>query len=270
MQKVLVFAGTKQSHKSTSAKYITGSRMKKAGLIKFFEIDNDGDLIVPTSVQGPDGELSEGRGVLDLRREDEDFARYAYENIWPLAKIYSFADGLKESAISIFSLNPKNIYGTDKDKEEPTTIVWKNVFDILPAAAQTSLNEKYKDVKNWKKQCMTHRELLQYFSDVCKVFDFDCWVKATWEKIKLEGFPYCIIDDCRFENEVDVSRANNADVILLTHQPFKDTHASEQIHKVDRAKFSYILDNADMTFEQKNEELEKILTKFGWNTGNLV
>lgn len=268
-QKVIVFAGTKQSHKSTSAKYITASRMKKAGFLKSFEIDNEGDLIVSSTVKNDDGTFSEGRGVLDLKRSDDDYVKYAYEKIWPLAKIYSFADRLKQSCVEIFSLNPQYIYGTDQDKNRPTHIQWDRIWNFLPDSRKDEIIAKYRH--NVKSNFITHRELLQEFGTICRTLDEDCWVKSCWSLIDEEGWPFVIIDDCRYENEVDYCNSRDAKVVLLTHQPFKDdTHKSEQIHTVDRKKFSYILDNKDMSFEEKNNELEKILVQFGWTTGEIT
>lgn len=255
-QQVLVFAGVKQSHKSTSAKYVTASRMRRNGIIKFFDINDKGDLIVSTTVKTENG-FEEGRGVLDLKRTDDDFASYAYTKIWPFAKIYSFAEELKLSTIRIFGIDSKCVFGTDEDKEKFTHVEWKNL-DFIPK----------KDRKG-KGEFLTYRELLQQFGSFCRKFDENCWIKTCWNKIEDEGWPYCIIDDCRYENEVDYSTARGAKIVLLTHQPFKDEHSSEKIHSVDRSKFHRILDNANMSFEEKNRELDKILVEFGWETGEI-
>lgn len=268
-QNILVFAGVKQSHKSTSCKYITASRMKQAGFLSYFDIDDNGDLIVSSTIRNPDGTYSEGRGVLDLKRTDDEFAQYAYTRIWPLAKTYSFADALKQSAIKIFSLDPKNIYGTDKDKETPTDIKWGDIFHLLSKDRQEQITTKHG--KEYSKKFLTHREVLQDFGTICRVFKPNCWIESCWNEIVVENWPYVLIDDCRYENEVDFMKSRGAKVVLLTHHPFKDdNHTSEQIHKVDRKKFDYILDNAKMSFEEKNAELDKVLMKFGWTTGELT
>lgn len=262
MQKILVFAGVKQSHKSTSCKYITASRMKRAGIIKSFHIDDEGDLIVPIS------DTENTTGVLDLKRTDNSFAQYAYENIWPHAKIYSFADELKLSAINIFGLNPKFIYGTDKDKETQTSIRWKDIARLLTPERYEQVRSKVNQGE-FKSEFLSHRELLQEFGTLCRAFKPDCWIESCWNKIKDENWPFVLIDDCRYENEIDYSKQEGANIVLLTLQPFKDSHSSELIHNVDKSKFDYILDNAKMSFEQKNIELEKILIKFGWTTTKL-
>ena len=265
-QKILVFAGTKQSGKSTSAKFIHGFRMKQANSIRTFRLDENGELLV-NAVFHTDKGTVEQEAVLDIYRQDREFGKYAVNKIWPFAKVYSFAEELKESAIRIFGLNPQYVYGSDTDKNQPTTIRWCDIWHVLSDNRKNDIIAKYRS--EYSKQFVTHRELLQDFGTICRAFKNSCWIDACFSKIRDEGFPFCIIDDCRYENEVDVSLNEGADIVLLTKQPFKDSHMSERIHDVDRNKFSYILDNENMTLDEKNQELVKVLTMFGWNTGTI-
>lgn len=274
MQKVLVIAGTKQAGKSTAAKYITALRMQQAGNLRRFEIDKDGDLLVSSAIKTENG-VEEGFGVLDLYRTDEEFAKYAYEKIWPYTKIYSFANYLKDTAINIFSLNPKNIYGTDEDKGALTQIKWSKIWPLLSKNRQDEITASVMkewnltDEKDVLDKYLSHRAFLQEFGSLCRQIDPDCWTNACWRDIKYEGFPYVIIDDCRYENEVDISNQNGAKILLLDKQLFKDSHASEQIHKVKKSKFHFILKNETMTLDEKHAELRVVLEKFGWNLGEL-
>ncbi len=244
MQKVLVFAGAKQSGKSTSAKWVHGYQMQKAGVIKSFRIDEDCDLLI-TLPQGQEC-------VLDIYRDDEEFIEFAMFNVWPYAKIYSFAEELKQSAIRIFGLDPQGFYGSDEDKNQLTHIKWENIANIIGV-------EKFQEVQKNLKEYLSYRELLQQFGTVCRQFYPDCWIHACWAKIQAEGFPLAIIDDCRYENEVDFSNLQGAKTVRLSLKPYDDNHSSERIHLVDKSKFFADIDNKNLTIDEKNAQLQTIV-----------
>lgn len=247
-QKVLVLAGTKQSGKSTAAKFIHGHLMKKGGIITAFRIDQDDDLLITL----PTGEEC----VLDIYREDDKFAAWARNSVWPYAKVYSFATELKETLIRVFSLNPDFVYGSDADKNTPTHIKWKDIWHLLPKERQKALASK-------KDGFLTHRELMQEFGTICRAFDPECWMRAAWSKLTDDGFPFCVIDDGRYENEVDYGNSRGAVVVRLTLQPFEDSHTSELIHKVPQSKFFTEIDNKNMTIDQKNDSIITLLDRIG-------
>lgn len=262
MQNVLVFAGCRQSGKSTSSKFIHGYRMKEGGVIDWFDVNDNGNLLVEAVSQGLNKEIIKTRNaILDIHRQDWEFAQYADENIWPLVKNYSFATELKESAINIFGFKRENVYGTDEQKAEYSNIKWKNIWNLLDKERQKEIKEKYKDKVPAN---LTFREVLQDFGTICRVFDPDCWVNSCWNKIEREGYPYCIIDDCRYLNEILISNKKNANVVLFTAKKFDDNHSSEKVLEFDRKLFKFVIDNANMTLKQKNDELVKILYSIGW------
>lgn len=267
MQNVLVIGGCRQSGKSSAAKFITGYRLKEAGIINWFDMSEVGDLLVQAYHQDGKGDVVETRdAILDIYRQDYEFALYAHENIWSNCKVFSFATELKESAINIFGLNRKNVYGSDTDKEECTHIKWKDIWSLIPKDRQKEIKTKY---GGESPELMTHREVLQEFGTICRVFDPNCWVNACWNKIKEQDYPYCIIDDCRYLNEINISKKNGAKVLLLENQPIKDTHNSEKILSFDRTLFDFIIDNTKMSLKQKNDELIKILYSIGWSQAKL-
>lgn len=248
MQKVLVLAGTKQSGKSTSAKFVHGHMMQKAGVITSFRIDSDDDLLIRLP-------NVEQECLLDIHRSDAGFIEIAEFNVWPYAKVYSFAEELKQSAINIFSLDPQFVFGSDEDKNQPTHIKWDSISNVVGV-------ERFQQIQHRLGDYLTHRELLQEFGTICRLFDPDCWIRAAWTKIHDEGYPLAIIDDCRYENEVDFSTKAGATIVRLTKHPFKnDNHTSELIHTVKREKFAFEIDNENMTIDEKNSELVKILEK---------
>lgn len=259
MQNVIVFAGCMQSGKSSSAKFITGHKLKQSGLINWFDISPEGDLLI--EAQDDSGNVTRN-AILDLYRDDFEFWQYADQNIWDKCKIYSFAKILKESAIAIFGLDRNKVYGSDVDKNSPSSVKWKNVWSLFDKKRQKEILTKYNDKLP---EFMTNREVLQEFGTICRLFNENCWVDAAWRNIQAEGYPNVIIDDCRYLNEVIISKQNNAKIVLLTKQKSKDAHNSEKILEADRSLFDFVIDNADMTLQQKNDELIKLLNSTGWN-----
>jgi hypothetical protein len=255
MQNILVFAGCKQSGKSSSAKFIHGYRMREAGIINWFDQTTDGDLLVQAIQRDESGKESEIGAILDIYRRDYEFAQYAHERIWPFIKVESFAESLKQTCLEIFSLNPKNLYGTDEDKAELTKISWR---DIKQATGQSKKGKPLADY-------ISYRELLQEFGTICRNIKSNCWVEACYSRIQAEQYPYIVIDDCRYENEILFFKEKGAKIVLLTRKKFEDNHSSEKVLEIDRTLFDFVIDNASMTLEQKNIEIAKILREIGWS-----
>jgi hypothetical protein len=264
-QQVLVIAGCRQAGKSTSAKFLHGLRLKEAGILGWFDLSEKGDLLVEAYHDDGNGEVYKTRdAILDIYRRDYEFAQYAHEKIWPFIKVESFAESLKQSCIEVFSLDPQNVYGNDDDKNKLTHVKWTSVWNVLSKERKEEIKNKYPN-NVWKERTLTHRELLQDFGTICRNFDEDCWVLACWTRIKNEKYPFIVIDDCRYLNEINISKENGAKIILLENQPIKDNHASEQVLNFDRSLFDFIIDNTKMTLAQKNEELTKIINSIGWS-----
>ena len=275
MQKIIAFAGTRQSGKSTAAKFITGYRMKQAGSLKWFDVDKDGDLLVSSAAKNDDGSVVERKGILDIYRQDEEFAAYAYEKIWPYCRIYSFANVLKQTAITVFGLNPKFIYGNNDDKNQPTHIRLLDIWLMLPFERQMDYARQHKLLPDPLPETfqlefppedimLTHREVLQDFGSICRAFNNDCWVNACIRQILMEEWPYVIIDDCRYLNEINKLKSIGAKVVLFERKPFEDNHASEQVHTYDRSLFDFVINNTDLTLEAKNNQLIELLQGCGW------
>jgi energy-coupling factor transporter ATP-binding protein EcfA2 len=257
-QKIIVFAGAAQSGKSTAAKYISGVMLKQAKLTDWFEIhDESGDLYL----QATDEANKKVIVKLDLAQSDWEFIQYAVQNIWPYAKIYSYASQLKSSVSQIFGLNPQNLYGSNEDKNKPTHIKWQNIIPIINTMDNVYVPER---------EFLTHREVLQYFgTNICRKIDPDCWTEACFGHIEAEDWPNVIIDDCRFENEVNAAHQHGAKVVLLTHNPYPNNHVSEQILTMDRTKFDYVIENANISIREKEKKIDDILLQTGWLTASL-
>jgi hypothetical protein len=241
MTRIIGIAGKKQSGKNTSANYLHGSVLKSNGLTEDFKLSpSNGELVVLTDT---------GWGVFDITRKDSQFVDYAHSNMWPFVKLYSFADGLKNICVEFFGLTVEQVYGTDKDKNSKTDILWENI----PTWHNSSLNKS--------RGHMTARELLQYFgTDIMRKMHHNVWVNHAINKIKAEKSGVAVVADVRFPNEVDAILEAGGEVIKLQRAPLKDDHSSETAldkENFDQDKFTHIAPSGSIEDLCKN--LERIL-----------
>lgn len=73
MTRILAFAGRKQSGKNSACAFLHGYQMRCHHLIKGFNIDDKGRLIVDTTSTNANGVEETTQGVLDVTRTDLDF-----------------------------------------------------------------------------------------------------------------------------------------------------------------------------------------------------
>jgi hypothetical protein len=158
-------------------------------------------------------------------------------------RIYSFADPLKQDiCMNILGLTYEQCYGSDEDKNTMTNLVWNG--------------EK-----------LTARRAMEVIgTDIFRHISNNVWVDATISKIQRDGLELAIIPDCRFPNEVDTILKYNGYVIRLGLDPFGSMSNSESAldkNKYDWSKFSCVIDNTDMTVQQKNEQILHFLSDKG-------
>jgi hypothetical protein len=273
MTDIIVFAGPKQSGKSSAAYFIMGYVMtqmarRNAGLPlpTKFDITEKGELVVNSEFLSTDGETIVAPGILDVNRRDYQFVNYAQEFIWPYVKNYAFADTLKDIAIHLYGLTYEQCYGSDEDKNTLTNIKWANFTPLFSHKDKMEVTSQGKTGKR-----MTAREFLQTFgTQVCRQIYDDCWVESCFKRIEAEAPSIAIITDARFENEIDYCLSKGARVIRLTERPNEDNHISEtEIDKVPLTKFSKVIDNANMTITEKNQEILDYLYSEGVLKGHV-
>jgi len=204
---IIGLAGLKQSGKSTTCNILHGIVLKERGMISEYSIGKQGELLIKT----PD--LTEW-SVFDINRKDEEFVAFAEKEMWPYVKSYSFADPLKTIATELFNIPHKNVYGTNKDKNQKIKhLKWRN----MPTWRSSKLVDS-----------MTAREFLQYFgTDIMRKIWEPVWCSGTINKIVKEDSQLAIIADVRFPNEVQSIKDNNGYVYWMKRAVFEDTHASE-------------------------------------------
>lgn len=249
---MLCLVGNKQSGKSSAAKYLVGYAMVKAGRLKYFDVDDNGILSANTLYTKPDGTEEEAPGILDIYRKDYPFIRYAVSNIWPHIKVYSFAERLKETLHIVFGVPRENLYGTDEQKNQLSHIKWDNIPSLVKTDKQ--------------KGFMTYRELAQTFgTDICRKMLNDCWVQSCYQDIITDGYPIAIIDDGRFDNEIEFAKSVGMYTVKLCKTNNSgDTHSSEtSLKNIPDSMFDLIIDNNNMTMSEKNEAVLKFALQVG-------
>lgn len=172
-----------------------------------------------------------------------DFWNSIVDNTGQSAKIYNFADTLKQDiCMNILGLSEKQCYGSDEDKNVITDIEWDG-------------------------SKLTAREVMQFVgTDIFRKMKNDVWASAAINKIKKESPQLAIIADCRFPNEVKAIKDCGGIVIKLTRNPFNSDHSSEtalDFENYDHSNFDLILTNDRMSIEQQNFALMKFLYKKG-------
>lgn len=173
------------------------------------------------------------------------------QNNLPIScKLYSFADPLKQDVcMNLLGLTYKQCYGSDQDKNTFTNIKWNSI----PGYDSDDF--------------MTAREVMETVgTKIFRKIKNNIWVGATINKIKKEQYDLAILLDNRFPNEVNAVLDNNGIVIRLTRNPFNsdsEPETSLDPDKYDWSKFSLIIDNENLSIQDKNEQIYNFLQNKG-------
>lgn len=116
---------------------------------------------------------------------------------------------------------------------------------------------------------MTGREVLQYWgTEIFRKQNPDVWADACMRSIgetaQLYGDGVCVITDCRFPNEVEVTKRNGGYNLRLTRNKFDDRHESEIA--LDQERFDW--NNFDIVIDNKTKDIyETCLLAYGQMLG---
>lgn len=165
---------------------------------------------------------------------------------------YSFADPLKKNiCVDLLGLTPQQCWGSDEDKNSLTKLLWEN----MPGYTGDLTGQ------------MTAREVMEYVgTKMFRKMKDNIWVEATLNEIKKDNPDIALLLDNRFPNEVDPILDIGGYVVRLTRNPF-NSFAEPEIaldpERYDWSKFSCIIDNQDITIDQKNELIQRFLINKG-------
>src|SRR5688572_14601173 len=104
MSRILGICGKARSGKTTAVNYVFGAEMVHLQLIKRFDIDDNGGLLVNATFRDENGNPFEEMGLMDLDNKSPEFFDFMETRIYPHIKNYHFADTLKSIAIGMYGL----------------------------------------------------------------------------------------------------------------------------------------------------------------------
>lgn len=255
---ITVFSGKKSSGKSAAAKLTLAEFLNKR--------TSDGRFTVIK--KGKEAHLLDN---FENRIITTDYPNKEYNQLVDCygAKIYSFADPLKEIAMNVLGLDSAQCYGSDDDKNSKTHIEWES----LPEEMRNQYIKPKKGTGKPKppKGFMTAREILEVVGTlVFRKMDNACWARALYKKINSEDMQLAIIADCRFPNEVSISHEHNAKVVRLLRNPYDSQSPAETaLDEFPLGYYSLVFDNEnDKSMTENHKILRKVI--IGWlNSHNL-
>lgn len=271
--KIISFSGRRQSGKNTCCNFIFGLCLDNLNIIpqgaKWF-INEEG-LLAATNIGGHVGEIDDPV-IFNPTLDRKEFERFVDEALtfypedgepFPFVNIYSLADDLKDFCVNVLGLKHHQVWGTDKQKDEKTHLMWEQ----MPGVILPGFSDRWGgglDFYEHDTGPMTGREVLQYFgTNIVRKIYSKAWIRATINRIKKQKPEFALICDVRFPDEVEGIQQIGGKVIRLTRNQDKEAlHNSEtRLDKknFDWAKFDMVLDNANMNIPQQNAALLKIL-----------
>lgn len=247
---IIGFAGGPRSGKDSSLKYIMGSVMVKNDVTSRFSVNENGELLVNSLFA--DGEFM---GVFDTDRKDEVYINYASQMIWPYVKNYHFATYLKFICMNMYGLTYDQCYGNGK--QDLVKYTWNDILPCLP----TKLRPKGVN----KDDQLTARQFMQYIADVLRAVNDKVFVDPVVNDIKYDMCPLSLIGDVRRVCEVETIKEMGGKVILLKRRLGDDTHRIEnEFVDCDESMFDAVIDNQDMSMDQKNSAVFNIVQSWGY------
>jgi hypothetical protein len=280
MSNIIVFCGKKKSGKNMCSNFLHGYQMKSYGLIEDFGIlDETGGLVITTKTLNEHGEEGTASGELDVSRDDLEFADWAVYNMWPFIKNYSFAKELKDICTGLFNIPRECVYGTEQQKNQiQEHLRWENMPGVtcLPKYEWVKIIDSNYNDQNIQDACellnlvyhtpgpMTAREFMQFLgTEVMRKIYSPVWTERTIKNIKTESPQIAVVSDCRFKNEAEAMKKEKAKLIYLTRSVTSDSHISENGFE-DFDDFDATIDNQNMTIQETQQELMKIIDSWGW------
>jgi len=237
---IIGISGKKQSGKDTLANFIKSYLYAKDHRETIFRQNEEGKI-----------SWEKNPNILDISTHKMD----SINTSWNIARVYSFADTLKEFCINVLGLSKEQVYGTDKEKNTFTKYLWNN----FPLSVRFRYRIKGLFTSFFRTGHMTARELMQVIgTDVGRrMFCESIWVDATISRIKKDKPKVALIRDVRFKSEIDAIIKNGGFIIRLERKISNDSHPSE----IDLDHYDWnslgskccLIHNEKCTLQEKND-----------------
>lgn len=268
--KIIGFSGKIGAGKTTAAKLLHAIAFQS--LIR----DKDGNLLTPRSYIDQDGKLMVGISPdedqeLNIDSRNLEVMDWLAENVWPYIRKFSCAEPLKNFCVDILGLNPDHVWGSQKDKNQPTHLKWENMPVELwhhPQNPNALLHntENYSNLIK-KTGYMTVREVQEYFgTEIIRKMNPDGWANGLIKLIEAYSPLIAVVDDIRFENEVLAIKNAGGVVIrltLTTEEAKKNNHLSN-VALDNYNSFNKVIDNQKLTMEETFSQIVGYLSEIGW------
>lgn len=236
-QKIFAMCGRKQSGKDSAVKFMMGLTLVQNKVIDSFELDSLGELYIPMRDTSSNEVVYSKVDIFD-----DLFVSNTINHVYGLA----LATPLKMAVSYLFGIDMNLLMGSDEDKNTPTQ---------YKLSAFTN-NKKGDD------RPATIREILQNFSNKLWQINNDLFCERASDIISNVPSPYIFITDVRRLNEMQYLKDMGAILIKFTRAPFEDSHITE--NELDSyTNYNYIVDNANLSLEEKNKQLQSILINEG-------
>jgi hypothetical protein len=226
---VLGFSGKIGSGKTSCCNFLQALAMvHMLGITPWAQVNQDGLLEVQ--------DRQDEKVIIDLENNPAQRERFASDVWWYIRK-FSFAEPLKNFCTDVLGIEHKQIWGSQKDKNSLTHIYWED----MPT---NNMNKSGR---------MTGREVMEEFgTGIVRRIENNAWARATGNLMQKSGTHFCIIDDVRFPNEIDVVHQLGGKVIRLmrvTEEGAANDHESNTALD-DYKDWDSEIDNRDCVMEQ--------------------
>ena len=259
MKHVILFVGSLQSGKTTSAAAIDGYHLTHLGHVPNCSFDENGRMSIIY-------DKANNTGIyLDIDTENEQIIDFMRQHFWANVRHFSFATQFKDALSKIFSIDRNCFYGTNDQKNQETHIEWNNILPLLSP-------KRFEELKHNAGKKVTGRQLMQVFgTDICRAIDEPCHIRAAFQAAKEADPDIAIFPDGRFEDEVeffDNLKKSQSEykvwLIKLKRMKFKSNDPMEQgAAGIPDSRYDLVIDNENMTTLEKNEKLVNFLVKRG-------
>ena len=240
MTQIIGFAGKKQSGKNTACNFVLAVKLAEVGICKTSRLNDEGEIEVTDIL----GEKPADMEWIPFKDPHVNVDKLFENELKDYIQLYALANSLKQMAVDILGLKPQQVFGTDKQKNSLTNILWE---DMPGKEAQTHKPGK-----------MTAREVLQYVgTDFFRKFYPNVWLDSCLRKIEQDAPELALISDVRFENEIKGIQKNKGFIVGLKRDPYKkgDKHASEVEIEKCFDLCNAVIDNSKLTIPEQNEKI---------------
>ena len=240
MPQIIGFAGKKQSGKNTACNFILAMKLAEVGICQTSRLNDNGEIEVTDIL----GEKPADMEWIPFKDPYVDVAKLFENELKDYIQLYALANSLKQLAVDILGLKPEQVFGTDKQKNSLTSILWED----MPG----------KEAQSHKPGKMTSREVLQYVgTDFFRKFYPNVWLDSCLRKIEQQSPEIALISDVRFENEIKGIQKKEGFILGLKRDPYKkgDKHASEVEIEKCFDLCNAVIDNTNLTIPEQNKQI---------------